>query len=261
MRLVALDLSLTATGVAFLHNGWTTDQDINGCARATIKTPARKKGEDDFRWSLRRYQTFSQALLAMIGGYRPDVLVVEVSSVVFGSRLARGRYGPGAQYRAGQGLGHALGWLDGVIAASAAYGFNPEAVVFMSTSDAKASMTGNRTADKDTVRAKIEEKYVWNLKTWDEAQVDALAVALAYLKGVRTPKRATRPTSKKKPPTATPATMQTPPRGAKPPQPPSKSSKSAPGSKPARPRRQTSSVAATPAKRATRKAGKTATGR
>src|SRR5256885_15186751 len=52
----------------------------------------------------------------------------------------------------------------------------------ISTSDAKLSVAGSRTADKDTVRAKIEEGQSWNLEAWKEAEVDALAILLTFMK-------------------------------------------------------------------------------
>ena len=185
-RILALDLSLTHTGYAFLDRTFEAYTDmgplrLRDAAHGSIKTPSRRTGEKDWLWNRRRYLSFVTSLQHIIGETRPRVILVEVSKKVFarkGDEATSGRYGAGVQYRAGQGLGRAMGWLDGALA------YYPEdafKVISYDLDVAKRAITGNATADKDKVREFLEGVYGWKLKDWDQNEVDALSLGIAYL--------------------------------------------------------------------------------
>lgn len=186
MTILSVDLSMSASGWVMLPGHQIQGADIDSLPRGTIRTPSRStvKGEKetDYQWSRRRHRVFSEGMATLLNTYRPTILALETSPVVFARKEARGRYGPGAQYRAGIGLGRALGWIDSILELSSAYGYSPQDVVTVTMHEAKLRIAGNRTAGKDTVRAKIRESFSCTLsnETWDEAEVDALAVGLAY---------------------------------------------------------------------------------
>jgi Holliday junction resolvasome RuvABC endonuclease subunit len=182
--IIALDLSLNATGYVVMED----DDDLIGLDQGEhgeIKTPSRKKGQSDMLWNAARYRKFSESLLSLLVKYRPETVVMEVSTQVFSSKLRTGRYGAGAQYRAGQGLGRAMGWVDGVIAQASAYGCAPLDVIPMSANKAKLGTTGNRAAKKDTVRSFLEGSYAWILDGWEPGAVDALAVLMTHLRDIK----------------------------------------------------------------------------
>jgi len=176
-RILALDLSLSATGFVVYDV-----QSESALDRGEIKTPSRKAGQSDMLWNASRYRCFGGALLGLLNRWKPGIIVTEVSLKVFGNRLRGGRYGAGAQYRAGQGLGRAMGWIDGVMSEASAYGCCPQDVVYMDVGEVKLSVAGNRTADKDAVRGSLEEQLACSLEGWKPGAVDALAVLVAYIK-------------------------------------------------------------------------------
>jgi hypothetical protein len=183
MRLLALDLSLTATGLLVVDSAALATDDEQraraALARMTIKTPQRLKHESLFEWNQRRFRYFLGVLEGVLK-YEADIMVTEVSSGVFNYRKTEAneaRYGPGVQFRAGTGLGHALGWLDAAIYA----GLIPPRAFPMEVSEVKRRITGNSGATKAAVADSLKTIYGWDLTGWDEAQIDALAVAQAYI--------------------------------------------------------------------------------
>jgi Holliday junction resolvasome RuvABC endonuclease subunit len=183
MRILALDLSLSATGFVCLARepgpdalGPMTSTDAGGYG--VIKTPARKQGESDWEWNRRRFDTFQLQVSQLVLTFKPDVLVVETSKKVFGNSNNDPRYSAGSQYRAGQGLGRAMGWLDATLTMYSTHGFT---MVSSDVETAKRAITGKRTASKEAVKDFLERIYGWDLKTWDPNAVDALSLALAHL--------------------------------------------------------------------------------
>lgn len=178
-RLTALDLSLSATG---LFSGDPQDPSAP-FLRAEIPTPSRRDGESDVAWNGRRFDAFSGRLLGHLQDARPELLVLEVTSHAHRSmtrdavRVATSR---GQEFRAGLGLGRALGWIDGVMVLAAAYGYGPARVETIEASDAKLRVAGAQGASKAAVRAKLMELFGWRTEGWRESEVDALAVGLGW---------------------------------------------------------------------------------
>jgi Holliday junction resolvasome RuvABC endonuclease subunit len=180
LRVLALDLSSTATGWALLAPDYHSPLDHlpREVPHGTIKTPgSRRKGEDEWSWYARRSTQFRGELQAIVLQHKPDVVVIEVSKKVFSRKdeeATSGRYGAGAQYRAGQMLGRAMGWVD------AAIGMQCQ-IVSSSVEVAKKAITGNGQATKDVVREFLERIYGWKLTGWTKDEVDALSIAVAHL--------------------------------------------------------------------------------
>lgn len=193
LRILALDLSLTHTGYVFLDRTFdeytqSRDPRVRAVAHGSIKTGARHKGESDWDWNHRRALSFINNLQRVVGASSPDVIVIEVSKKVFarkGEEATSGRYGAGAQYRAGQGLGRAMGWVD---AAFVGWGRGITLVSY-DIETAKRAITGNKTADKAKVRQFLEGVYGWDLKGWDPNEIDALSLGIGYLQNQFTERR------------------------------------------------------------------------
>lgn len=181
MRLTALDLSLTATG---LFSGDPTDPTAP-FERDEIPTPDRKPGEADVAWNARRFDRFSARLLAHLERVKPGLLVLEVTGHAHqwatrgDRRTATSR---GMEYRAGLGLGRALGWIDGAMVLAAAYGHVPALVETIESKDVKLRVAGSTGASKSAVQAALRELFGWDTRDWRESEVDALAVGLAHLR-------------------------------------------------------------------------------
>jgi len=179
--LTALDLSLTATG---LFHGDPLDPSIPWHAEE-IATPDRKTGEGDVSWNARRFDAFSGKLLAHLEQFSPRLVVLEVTGHAHqfytrdGERQSTSR---GQEFRAGLGLGRALGWIDGTLVLAAAYGYGPARTDTIEARDAKLRVTGNQGASKATVRAKLKELFGWDTADWKESEVDALAAGLGWVR-------------------------------------------------------------------------------
>lgn len=177
--LVALDLSLTATG---LFSGDPTDPKIP-FTRDEIGTPDRRSGETDTAWNARRYARFTDELLALFRHVRPELLVIEVTShahqwVTRGNqRTATTR---GHEFRAGLGLGRSLGWIDGLLVLASAFGCAPTRVETIEAKDVKLRIAGAMGAPKAAVKDQLRTLWGWDTSGWRESQVDALAVGLAW---------------------------------------------------------------------------------
>lgn len=180
-RLTALDLSLTATG---LFHGDPEDP-VAPHLRLEIPTPSRRDGESDLDWNARRLDRFSAALLEHLRACRPALLVLEVTSHAHksftrgGARVETTR---GQEFRAGLGLGRALGWVDGLKVRADAEGCAPARIETIEARDAKLRITGTQTASKTAVRNRLAETFGWWTEGWKESEVDALAAGLAYLR-------------------------------------------------------------------------------
>lgn len=152
---------------------------------AEIAPPDRRKGEADFDWNERRYDYFREHLLAHLMQARPHLLVIEITSHAHTSYTRDGVFrktSGGQEFRAGLGLGHALGWIDAIKLGARAYGCAALQVAAIEANDAKLRVTGNRTASKAIVQAKLLELFGWRTDGWRESQVDALAAGLGYLR-------------------------------------------------------------------------------
>ena len=181
MKVLAMDLGLTDTGWVLGDAGGPTDWQ-----HGRIRTPARRKGQDDSAWNLARFSVFGRIASNLIWQTRPDVVAYEVTKHAFGSMGGR-RSTKGIEYRAGYALGRAAGWMDGVAYLTAAYGITPPATVEISSFEAKLRTTGNAGASKDAVRVYLEDTYACDLKAWSEAEVDALAVLTAFHRNLSDP--------------------------------------------------------------------------
>lgn len=179
--LTALDLSLTATG---LFHG--DPEDPHGrFMLAEIAPPDRRKDEGDIAWNARRFDFFSGQVLAHLDQYRPELLVLEVTSHAHTSYSRDGQTrdtSRGQEFKAGLGLGRSLGWIDGVMVLASAYGYAPARVETIEANDVKLRIAGNRTASKLAVKNKLLELFGWRTDDWKESQTDALAAGLAYLR-------------------------------------------------------------------------------
>jgi hypothetical protein len=180
-RLLALDLSLTATGV-FAGD----PEDPKAPFEITqITTPTRRTNESDVAWNGRRFKVFSDALLDLWRRHTPPLMVVEITShahTITKHGDTRVKTSRGIEFRAGLGLGRAIGWLDSVLYLSEVYGFPSIQVETIEAKDAKLRVAGSQGASKAAVAAYLTQIFGWNLDSWKESQVDALSVGLAYLR-------------------------------------------------------------------------------
>lgn len=174
MKLIALDLSLTSTGVAVVDSSTPPASWLH----RTLKTPSRPKGVPETVHDLARYRAFSGPLVGLLQTHRPDILAVEVTR--HAHQYKHGRHTTkGSEFLAGLYLGTARGWLVGALGLAAAYGTPTPEIVLVESSTAKAAVTGNRAARKGAVRDLLADQLATDLTAWGDDEVDALAVALA----------------------------------------------------------------------------------
>lgn len=184
-RVLALDLSLTATGV------WWGNPYNPGTShgRGEIRTPDRKRGESDLDWNARRYAAFQARLCWTMREVGPELVVVEITTHAHQiTTRARGtaqerreRTTRGLEFRAGLGLGRAIGWLDGFLASAT---METPRFVTIEARDAKLRVAGSQAASKGAVAAKLGELWGWTTDGWRESEIDALCCAVAYLRTV-----------------------------------------------------------------------------
>lgn len=184
-RLMALDLSLTATGV-FVGD---PEDPKASYTLSQITTPARRLRESDSSWNSRRFKLFMDALLDLVRDHHPDLLVTEITSHAHtittrgaGANATKQATTRGMEFRAGLGLGRAIGWLDAVLYLASVYGFPPMQVETIEAKDAKLRVAGARAASKDAVRHHLKMVYGWPTDAWKESQVDALAAGLGWVR-------------------------------------------------------------------------------
>lgn len=185
-RVMGLDLSLTATGL-FVGDPYTPQ---GSHARDEIGTPARRKDEADLDWNRRRYQVFCLDLWQRIRHFEPELVVVEVTSHAH-QVITRKRGTPeayresttrGLEFRAGLGLGRALGWLDATTNEMRERGASVPPFVTIEARDVKLRVAGSQAASKGAVAAKLFEVWGWMTDGWRESEIDALACAVAWLR-------------------------------------------------------------------------------
>lgn len=179
--LTALDLSLTATG---LFHGDPTDPTYP-CLRAEIATPQRRTNESDSAWNGRRFDVFSGFLMTHCQEVRPRTLVMEVTGHAHQWQTrgeTRTQTSRGQEFRAGLGLGRALGWIDGWLVLARAYGLAPAEVATIEAREIKMRVAGAEGASKAAVRARLAEIFGWDTRGWRESEVDALACGLGWLR-------------------------------------------------------------------------------
>jgi hypothetical protein len=183
VSVTALDLSLTATG---LFHGDPTDPKA-AYSLAEIATPARRKDESDISWNARRYDRFSGTLLTHLVEQRPDLLVIEITShahQVVTRNGKREQTTRGHEFRAGLGLGRALGWIDGVLVLATAHGCVPATVETIEAKTVKLRVAGSESAPKAAVADYLRQIFGWDTTGWKESQIDALAVGVAWCREV-----------------------------------------------------------------------------
>jgi len=156
-------------------------REVTDVFRTVIKTPSRRREETDADWNTRRFDVFAKGLMAILSEHQPELLLTEVTTHAFAMSGGR-RSTKGIEYRAGYGLGRSRGWLDGVLLLASQLCIAPQEVVEISSARAKLRTTGNAGATKTSVRGWLEDTWRTSLKDWQEAEVDALAVATAYLR-------------------------------------------------------------------------------
>lgn len=183
---LALDLSLTATGM-FCGDPMTPGTPH---VRDEVRTPDRRAGESDPAWNRRRYQAFCLRVGRHIRELAPEVVVVEVTSHAH-QVTTRGRGTDharrvsttrGLEFRAGLGLGRALGWLDAVCTEMAERGEHAPPIAAIEAGDAKLRVAGSQAASKGAVAAKLAEVWGWTTNGWRESEIDALACAVAWVR-------------------------------------------------------------------------------
>lgn len=170
MKLLAFDLSMTATGAVLID----TEAPAASWYHGMIKTPARKAGQADLLVDLSRFRLFLPACVSLLGTFKPDVLAVEVTRHTHHGKGAR-------EFRAGLYLGIARGWLVAALELADAYGLVLPDIVWVESSDAKRATTGNASARKVDVRAILSERLGLDLADWTDDEVDALSVGLSVL--------------------------------------------------------------------------------
>jgi Holliday junction resolvasome RuvABC endonuclease subunit len=179
MNILALDLSLTATGAVMLWEvpvEYRTRRPFTIADHTTIKPPWRKKDERTSEWNRRRYTHFVQAILKLINNAPIDAVVTEVTEHAY--QVVRGaKSTKGIEYRAGYGLGRASGWLDAVLT------LYVEKVEYhqIDAGLVKLRVSGARAASKAAVKDGLRTYFGYEFDdSWDEAQIDALAVGVAW---------------------------------------------------------------------------------
>lgn len=183
MTVTALDLSLGATG---LFHGDPTDPK-SSFKILEIATPSRRKDESDIAWNARRYDLFSGTLLTHLQEQRPNLLVIEITTHAHQWVTRDGQRTPtsrGHEFRAGLGLGRAMGWVDGVLVLAQAYGCLPESVETIEAKTAKLRVAGGESANKAAVAESLRIIFGWDTTGWRESQIDALAVGVAWCREV-----------------------------------------------------------------------------
>lgn len=178
-RILALDLSLTHTGVvAILYDAKSDRYLVQG--HETIVTPSHSKGSSTPDWNLLRYRLFSDTLVRRIDQFKPHVVVVEITKHAYPKRaMKRGGVREttrGEEYKAGYGLGRAVGWLDAVMEMSG--------IVYeeMDAGLIKLRIAGSRTASKEAAKDGLKTYFGYDTEGWSEHEVDALACGIAWVR-------------------------------------------------------------------------------
>lgn len=179
MRVLALDLSLTATGAVVLEVDTTLDTLGKIERHTTIKTPQRRKDQTTPDWNAVRFSYFYESLRSLMDVYKPERIITEVTEhayqVVGGKKSSKG-----IEYRAGYGLGRAIGWLDGALTL---YGYVRNRVLTydeIAASQVKLRVAGSKSASKEAVKDGLATYFRLDTTGYTEAEVDALAVAAAW---------------------------------------------------------------------------------
>lgn len=188
-RVLALDLSLTATGV-WWGDPYRPQPGLGYGGRDEIRTPDRRAGESDIAWNVRRCRLFQAALMEILARVRPEVVVVEITTHAHqvttrgrGTEAERReRTTRGMEFRAGLGLGRAIGWIEGLLVLLEESIDGPFPIPFetIEAKDAKLRVAGSQAATKAAVAAKLREVWGWTTEGWRESEIDALSCAVAW---------------------------------------------------------------------------------
>ena len=178
-RILALDLSLTHTGVVGLMYDLIRDR-YDVMLRKTIKTPARAKGESDPSWNRRRLNILVEGVMSSVRLLEPHHLVVEVTKHAYPKRKTKDggvrTTTRGEEYNAGYGLGRAIGWLDAICAVHKLTYEEMDAGLI------KLRIAGSRTASKEAAWDGLVTWAGYNLDGWTEHEKDALACGIAWVR-------------------------------------------------------------------------------
>lgn len=179
-KILALDLSLTHTGVVFLMYNHKTDR-YDALHHATIVPPSHPKGLTSPEWNKMRALRFASAMLGYIDELKPHVIVAEITQHAYPKRKMKdGRTREttrGEEYKAGYGLGRAVGWLDGVM-----LHYQMRQYEEMDAGLIKLRIVGNRMASKDAVKDFLKTIFGYDTEGWSEHEVDALACGIAWVR-------------------------------------------------------------------------------
>lgn len=183
MRILALDLSLTATGAVVVERMDEEEALCRVICRSTIKPPGRAAGESNTTWNPSRFAHFRRSLRAIARQHRPDIVVAEVTEHAY--QVAGGkRSSKGIEYRAGYGLGRAIGWLDAVV-----HLLDVPPYEEISASEVKLRVAGAVAADKGAVKDGLKTYFHIDVDDWPDSESDALAVAVAWLRNLKQAER------------------------------------------------------------------------
>lgn len=187
--IVALDLSLTATGVVVLQEALPEDRlrrPLIVRDRYTIKPKGKRQkdgiSESTPSWNRQRYLEFATALQKILNGFTIDAVVTEVTEHAYHVQGGK-KSSKGIEYRAGYGLGRAAGWLDAVMASHSTIPYHQ-----ITASLAKLRVCGASGANKGAVKDGLETYFGYAFVTphglgdnpWTEAEIDALAVGVGW---------------------------------------------------------------------------------
>jgi Holliday junction resolvasome RuvABC endonuclease subunit len=170
-RVLGLDLAMGTTGWCLLVRG-------RPAAHGVFHLPDRRRNEPLAEWMGRRAAALAEQVRLLLGLHRPAVVAFEYPDTY---RRAWSGGTKGREFEVSQALGRVQGFL---VAAWPQIGGDAR-LVAVSTSEAKRTVTGRVTANKDQVRLHLALDYRWDLDGWSDDETDAGAVALAALQEVR----------------------------------------------------------------------------
>jgi Holliday junction resolvasome RuvABC endonuclease subunit len=161
MRLLAIDPSLTATGMVVVDDGVTLVSNLFVATKPDAKSRHVYAADKDGA----RVDEIADAVLVMVRGSRPDIVACEAPA--------------GSQHAvSAKALALAYGTIRGALRAC---GITP---VMVQAHHAKKAATGNKGASKDDVVAAMQARFgvqIGGSKAYREAIADALSVACAAM--------------------------------------------------------------------------------
>jgi Holliday junction resolvasome RuvABC endonuclease subunit len=158
--------------------GWCVITRGRPVAHGVFHLPDRRRAEPLADWMGRRAAALAEQVRLLVLTLRPEIVGFEYPDTY---RRAWSGGTKGREFEVSQALGRVQGFL---VAAWPEIGQGAR-LVAVSTSEAKRTVTGRVTANKDQVRLHLALDYRWDLSGWSDDESDAGAVALAALQEVR----------------------------------------------------------------------------